>query len=91
VAATPGYLAATIIHADRFTWHYPPTWLWALVYAGVPLDVPFDVAGQERTLPRADLLQLTHDVGSPRLGTSSRAATTRLRSVGRPGDLGVRT
>jgi hypothetical protein len=34
-------LAATIIHADRFRWDYPPTWVWALVYAGVPLAVPF--------------------------------------------------
>ena len=29
-------LAATIIHEDRFRWDYPPTWVWTLVYAGVP-------------------------------------------------------
>jgi hypothetical protein len=32
-------LAATIIHEDRFKWDYPLTWVWALVYAGVPLVV----------------------------------------------------
>jgi hypothetical protein len=41
-------LAATIIHEDRFKWDYPPTWVWALVYAGVPLAVPFLVARQRR-------------------------------------------
>jgi hypothetical protein len=41
-------LAATIIHHDRFKWDYPPTWVWALVYAGVPLAVPFLVARQRR-------------------------------------------
>ncbi len=50
-------LAATIIHADRFKWDYPLTWLWALVYAGVPLAVPFLAARQRRVaepLPAAD-------------------------------------
>ena len=50
-------LAATIIHADRFKWDYPPTWLWALVYAGVPLAVPVLAARQRRVaepLPAAD-------------------------------------
>jgi hypothetical protein len=32
-------LAATLVHADRFRWDYPPTWLWAFVYAGVPAAV----------------------------------------------------
>ena len=41
-------LAATIIHEDKFKWDYPPTWVWALVYAGVPLAVPFLVARQRR-------------------------------------------
>jgi hypothetical protein len=40
--------AATIIHADRFRWDYPPTWVWALVYGGVPLAVPVLVARQRR-------------------------------------------
>jgi hypothetical protein len=39
-------LAATIIHEDRFKWDYPLTWVWAIVYAGVPLAVPFLVARQ---------------------------------------------
>jgi hypothetical protein len=50
-------LAATIIHQDRFKWHYAPTWVWALVYAGVPLAIPFLVARQQRmaeALPAAD-------------------------------------
>jgi hypothetical protein len=41
-------LAATIIHQDRFRWDYPPTWVWAVVYGGVPLAVPFLVARQRR-------------------------------------------
>lgn len=38
--------AATLIHADRFKFDYPPTWVWTLVYAGVPLAIPFLVARQ---------------------------------------------
>jgi hypothetical protein len=41
-------LAATIIHEDRFKWDYPLTWVWAIVYAGVPLAVPFLVMRQRR-------------------------------------------
>jgi hypothetical protein len=41
-------LAATIIHEDRFRWDYPLTWVWAFVYAGVPLAIPFLVARQWR-------------------------------------------
>jgi hypothetical protein len=50
-------LAATIIHHDRFKWDYPPTWVWGIVYAGVPLAVPFLVARQRRVAeaqPAAD-------------------------------------
>jgi hypothetical protein len=50
-------LAATVIHQDRFRWDYPPTWVWALVYAGVPLAVPLLVARQRRVAearPAAD-------------------------------------
>ena len=50
-------LAATIIHEDRFKWDYAPTWVWAIVYAGVPLAVPFLVARQRRAadpVPEAD-------------------------------------
>lgn len=50
-------LAATIIHHDRFKWHYAPTWVWALVYAGVPLAIPVLVARQQRVaeaLPAPD-------------------------------------
>jgi len=50
-------LAATIIHNDRFKWDYPPTWVWALVYAGVPIAVPYLVMRQRRVAepePAAD-------------------------------------
>jgi MFS family permease len=50
-------LAATIIHEDRFKWDYAPTWVWAFVYAGVPLAIPFLAARQRRVaepLPAAD-------------------------------------
>ena len=50
-------LAATIIHEDRFKWDYAPTWVWALVYAAVPLAVPFLVFRQRRVAdpePAAD-------------------------------------
>jgi hypothetical protein len=29
--------AATMIHADRFRWDYPATWLWTAVYAFLPV------------------------------------------------------
>jgi hypothetical protein len=39
-------LLATIIHADKFRWDYPLTWVWTLVYAGVPVAIPYLVAAQ---------------------------------------------
>jgi hypothetical protein len=41
-------LAATLIHHDRFKWHYFPTYVWLVVYAGVPLVVPALVMLQRR-------------------------------------------
>lgn len=41
-------LAATIMHADRFRWGYPPTWGWAAVYATVPAGVALLWRRQER-------------------------------------------
>jgi hypothetical protein len=41
-------LAATLIHNDRFKWDYGPTWLWLVVYAGVPFVVPVLVLLQQR-------------------------------------------
>jgi hypothetical protein len=41
-------LAATLIHHDRFKFHYPPTWLWVVVYAGVPIALPVLVYLQYR-------------------------------------------
>jgi hypothetical protein len=46
-------LVATIIHGDRFKWDYPLTWVWTLVYAAVPLAVPFLVARQRRVADEA--------------------------------------
>jgi hypothetical protein len=49
--------AATVIHHDRFKFDYAPTWVWALVYAGVPFAVPVLVHRQRRTAesrPAAD-------------------------------------
>jgi hypothetical protein len=42
-------LAATLIHRDRFKWDFPPTWLWLLVYAGVPIVLPVLVYRQYRS------------------------------------------
>jgi hypothetical protein len=42
-------LAATLIHADRFRWDYPPTWAWTLVYVAIPPGAAFLWRRQERT------------------------------------------
>jgi hypothetical protein len=50
-------LVATIVHHDRFRFDYPPTWVWVVVYAGVPFAVPFLVYRQRRAAeprPAAD-------------------------------------
>jgi hypothetical protein len=50
-------LAATIIHHGKFKFGYPPTWVWVVVYAGVPLAVPVLVLRQRRAAesrPAAD-------------------------------------
>jgi hypothetical protein len=81
---------ATIIHADRFRWDYPPTWVWALVYGGVPFAVPFLVAQQRRVadaLPPRDpglrwVRLLSALVGVPLLAGA-------LALFLAPGDLGV--
>jgi hypothetical protein len=41
-------LAATLIHHEKFRFHYPPTWGWVVVYAGVPFAIPFLVLRQRR-------------------------------------------
>jgi hypothetical protein len=49
--------AATMIHHDRFKFDYAPTWVWTIVYAAVPLAVPYLVMRQRRTAdpePQAD-------------------------------------
>ena len=48
-----GLLAATLMHADRFRWDYPLTWVWTGVYAGVPLVVGALWLRQERVAPAA--------------------------------------
>jgi len=44
---------ATIVHADRFKWDYPLTWIWAVVYAGIPFGVAILWRRQERIAPPA--------------------------------------
>jgi hypothetical protein len=39
VTLSVGLLAATLLHADRFRWGYPPTWVWTGVYAFAPVGV----------------------------------------------------
>jgi hypothetical protein len=39
VTLSLGLLAATLLHADRFKWDYPPTWAWTAVYALAPIGV----------------------------------------------------
>ena len=41
-------LIATLVHNDRFKWDYGPTWVWLVVYAGVPFAVPVLVLLQQR-------------------------------------------
>ena len=48
-----GLLAATIMHADRFRWGYPLTWVWTGVYAVVPFVVAYLWRRQERSAPPA--------------------------------------
>jgi hypothetical protein len=50
-------LGATIIHHAKFRFDYPPTWVWVVVYAGVPFAVPVLVYRQHRAAaprPAAD-------------------------------------
>ena len=49
-------LVATLVHNDKFKFDYAPTWLWVIVYAGVPFAVPVLVLMQRRVAepePRA--------------------------------------
>ena len=48
VALSVTMLAATVLHADRFRWDYPPTLVWTLVYAAVPAGVAILWELQER-------------------------------------------
>jgi hypothetical protein len=50
-------LVATIVHHGKCKFDYPPTWVWVIVYAGVPLAVPILVYRQRRAAesrPAAD-------------------------------------
>ena len=44
-------LAATLIHADRFRWDYPPTWIWTAVYAAIPIVAIYLTLAQRRLAP----------------------------------------
>jgi hypothetical protein len=43
--------AATLIHADRFRWDYPATWLWTAVYASLPVFAGYLWILQTRAAP----------------------------------------
>jgi hypothetical protein len=51
VVLSLGLLTATLMHADRFRWDYPLTWVWTVVYAGVPFVVGALWLRQERVAP----------------------------------------
>ena len=53
VVLSIGLLAATVLHAGRFRWGYPLTWVWTGVYAGVPFVVAYLWRRQEREAPPA--------------------------------------
>jgi hypothetical protein len=65
VTLSVGLLAATLLHADRFRWGYPPTWVWTAVYALAPIGVAV-LARRQRAItvrpstadPRLRLLRL---------------------------------
>jgi hypothetical protein len=80
---------ATVIHNDRFKFDYPPTWVWALVYAGVPFAVPVLVYRQRRTAesrPAADPRLRPVRVISAAIGAVMLAGSLALYLA--PADLG---
>jgi hypothetical protein len=82
-------LAATIIHADRFKFDYLPTWVWMVVYAGVPLAVPYLVWRQNQRAdaePAADPRLLPVRLLSGVLGAGLLAGAIALFAA--PVDLG---
>jgi hypothetical protein len=69
VTLSVALLAATLLHADRFRWDYPPTWAWTAVYALAPLGVAYLSARQRASTirpvlsdPRLDLLRVLSGV-----------------------------
>ena len=82
--------AATLVHADRFRWDYAPTWVWTLVYGGVPLAIPVLVARQRRRaarLPAADPAVVVLRVLSGIAGATLIAGAVALYAA--PADLGA--
>ena len=70
-----GLLAATLLHTDRFKWHYSPTWGWTAVYALAPIGVLVLGARQRAVTlrpvlsdPRLDLLRRCSLVAGVLLG-----------------------
>jgi hypothetical protein len=53
-------LAVTLLHADRFHFHSPRlvtragTWVWLLIYAGVPVAMSWLLVAQQRRKTRRD-------------------------------------
>jgi hypothetical protein len=45
-------LAATVLHAGKFRWSYPPTWIWTGVYASAPIAVAMAMRRQRAITER---------------------------------------
>lgn len=81
VVLSVGLLGATLLHAERFRWDYVPTWVWTVVYAGVPAVVTALWCLQERRAPRPP-------AADPRL-RALRAASLALGGVLAAGSLAL--
>lgn len=55
-------MAATLIHADRFRWDYPPTWGWVAVYTVAPILIAVAVARQRARTHRPRITDPSLDV-----------------------------
>ncbi len=53
VVLSVALLVATLVHEDRFKWDFAPTWVWTIVYLGVPPTVAALWWLQERDAPPA--------------------------------------
>ena len=71
-------LVATLLHADRFNWSYPLTWVWTAVYILIPLDLPLLWRWHERAASAPP----EHDPGLAPLGRLAWAFGLVLTALG---------